>query len=209
MSTESIFINELKFDVKKDNIKQFIFRNKNKIIFVILVIFITSICYISLNIYKTNKIEKYNKQLFKIMTSTEVEKELRDFYHNKSTPRLTKTFAGFNLINLLDVGDEEVKKIYVDIFENEKELFFKYYAGLNLLILKMNNNEDSKEIENFINELSVKQNPLINLVLEEKALFLKIQGKNEEAKTLLRSLLNENLDEEFRERINQHLLYIN
>lgn len=214
MSTESNFISELKYDVKKDSIKQFIFKNINRIIFLILVIFITVILYMFINVYKVNKIEKYNRQLFEIMDSKNVKEQLEDFYNKKSLPKITKTFVGFNLISSLEFSDDEddkekIKNIYSDIYNSEDDLFIKYYAGLNLLILRINNNENSEEIENFIEDLLSKQNPLINLVLEQKALYFVAQGKNEEAKNILVNLLKNDLDEGSVERINQYLLYIN
>ena len=207
MSTESNFINELKYDVKKDNIKQFIFKNISIIISITLIIFLGILFYIFLNIYKSNKIQSYNDKLFEILESEDQKEELKKMYFNNKIPRISKTLAGLNLVAILDNNENEImEEIYNDIFKNEKELFFKYYAGLNLLVLKINLNRDNKEIEDLLRLLEDSKNPLLNLVLEQKALFLKSQGKNEESKNIFNELLKSNLDINFTNRINQYLL---
>lgn len=207
MSTESNFINELKYDVKKDNIKQFFLKNIGPIITVVLTIFIISIFYMFIILQKTNKIQKYNTKIFEIMESENQEEELKKMFFDEKIPRISRTLAGFNLISILDNSEGDViEKVYNDIFLNEKELFFKYYAGLNLLISKINLNKKDEEIENLLKLLENKQNPVLNLVLEQKALFLKSQGKVEEAKEILNKLLKENFSSNFTDRINQQLL---
>lgn len=209
MSTESIFINELKFDAKKDIIKQFIYKNIAAIATIFFTILVLISIYLSVKLYKSNKIEKFNEKIFMALEAEKPENELKNIYENKNTPRISKTFAGLNLIANLKEYNGEHEKIYNDIFENEKDLFFKYYAGLNLLILKIENKKSAEEIEKFIKVLEVDKNPLINFVLEQKALFLKEQNKNDEAKKILQDLLKKNLDNGFIKRINQHMLYIN
>lgn len=207
MSTESNFINELKYDVKKDNIKQFFLKNIGLMIAIILTVFIISIFYMFIILHKTNKIQKYNTKIFEIMESENQEEELKKMFFDEKIPRISRTLAGFNLISILDNNEGDViEKVYNDIFLNEKELFFKYYAGLNLLISKINLNKKDEEIENLLKLLENKQNPVLNLVLEQKALFLKSQGKVEEAKEILNKLLKENFSSNFTDRINQQLL---
>ncbi len=210
MSTESNFINELKYDIKKDNIKHFLIKNINSIIAIIFIILVVSIFYMSFNIYKLNRIQQYNDKIFKIIESENQKEELKKIYFNSKVPRISKTFAGLNLIAILDDNENEmVEKIYNDIFENEKELFFKYYAGLNLLVLKINLNRNTKDIEDLIKLLENSKNPVLNLVLEQKALFLKNQGKDEESKKVFNELLKRDLDKNFADRINQYLVNFN
>lgn len=210
MSTDSNFINELKYDVKKDNIKQFLFKNVNTIITIISIIVLASIFYMFLTIYKSNKIQKYNDKIFKILESENQKEQLKKMYLDKKTPRISKTFIGLNLVTILDNDENEmVENIYNDIFKNEKELFLKYYAGLNLLVLKINLNKNDKEIEDLLKLLENNKNPVLNLVLEQKALFLNNQGKEKESKKIFNELLKNNLDKNFTDRINQYLLNFN
>lgn len=211
MSTESIFINELKYDLKKENFKKFIFKNINNIIFIILFIFLMSVIYMFSRLYISDKIKKYNEKIYKALDSQEIQENLEKIYKDKSIPSISKTFAGLCLINIYKQNNnyKDIIKIYNDILNNENNLFFKNYAGLNLLIIKLNDsNKDIKEIKSLIKKLENKKNPLINLVLEQKALFLIDQNKKEEAQKILNDLAIKNIDKELLNRVNQQLLIL-
>lgn len=209
MSTESekFFINELKLDVKKDKIKKFIINNINKIVVFCIVILLTFISYFLIGVYKDNKIEKYNNKVHFALNSNNVINELNSIYNEKSVPRITKTFVGLKLVEQYNNNDnDKIKLIYEDIFENEKEVFLKYYAGLNLIMLELNKSDlDTSIIDNLINEQSNNINPLQDMVLEQKAIFLMRQNKNDDAKNIINSLLERNKENKnMSERLNKY-----
>ena len=196
MSTESEknFINELKFDVIKDKVKKFLFIHLNTIISCAVILLCIIFISVFINFYKNNKIENYNEKIFLALNSNDIIEELEKIYNNKSTPRISKTFAGIKLIEEL-TDNEKIKDIYKEIFENEKDVFFKSYAGLNLITILINEeNFDEKYINELFSILDNGKNPLQDLVLEQKVIFLIKQDNKNEAKTIVNNLLRRNAD---------------
>ena len=206
MSIESNnFINELKYDILKDKIKLFLFRNINKIIVLFILIFIIIFSTLFINLYKNNKLSKYNEKIYYALNGNNKIQDLEKLYNDNSIPRISKTFAGFSLIDLY-TNDKNKEEILKEIYKNEKDLFFKNYAGISILSMEINKNNYNKEyIESLIIELDKKDNPLINLFLEQKALYLVKENKKEEAKKIFINLLLTNENEYFKNRINIYL----
>lgn len=208
MSTESEnnFINELKFDVIKDKVKKFLFTYLHVIISGAIVLLCVICIGIFVNFYKNNKIENYNEKIFLALNSNDVIKELEKIYNNKSIPRISKTFTGIKLIEEL-TDNEKIKDTYKEIFENEKDVFFKNYAGLNLITILINEeNFDEKYINELFSILDSAKNPLQDLVLEQKVVFLIKQNNKGEAKTIINNLLRRNGDNtNFVNRLNKYI----
>lgn len=207
IESQNIFINELKFDVFKDKVKGFLIKNIKTIVAVFLFISVVFLFNIFIKLYQNNKIEDYNNKIYFAINSNNKVNELEEIYNDKSTPRISKTFSGLKLIeehiNNVD-SYSKIIDIYVDILENEKDVFFKNYAGLNLLLLKINEEIlDEKYINELFSKLDNANNPLQDMILEQKAVFLIKQDKKNEAKTILNNLLRKNLDnKDFIERLN-------
>ena len=196
MSTESEknFINELKFDVVRDSVKKFLFIHLNTIISCTVIVLCIIFIGVFTNFYKNNKMENYNEKIFLALNSNNIIEELEKIYNNKSTPRISKTFAGIKLIEEL-TDNEKIKNIYKEIFENEKDKFFKNYAGLNLITMLINEeNFDEKYVNELFSILDNGKNPLQDLVLEQKVILLIKQTHNDEAKTIINNLLRRNGD---------------
>lgn len=206
MSIESNnFINELKYDVLKDKIKLFLFRNINKIIVIFILLFIVIFSSLFISLYRKNKLSEYNEKIYYALNGNNKITDLEKIYNNKSTPRISKTFAGFSLIDLYN-NIENKENILKEIYKNEKDLFFKNYAGISILSMEINKDNYNKEyIESLIKELENKKNPLIDLFLEQKALYLVKENKKEEARQIFTNLLLSNESEDFKNRINIYL----
>ena len=206
MSIESNnFINELKYDVLKDKIKLFLFRNINKIIILSILILVFIFGSLFITLYKNNKLSNYNEKIYYTLNGNNKIQDLEKLYNDNSIPRISKTFAGFSLVDLYS-NIENKENILKEIYENEKDLFFKNYAGISILSMEINKNNYNKEyIESLIIELDKKDNPLINLFLEQKALYLVKENKKEEAKKIFINLLLANENEYFKNRINIYL----
>ena len=207
MSTESEnnFITELKFDVLKDKVKKFVFTYLNIIIGCIVILLFTIFIGVFVNFYRNSKMENYNEKIFLALDGNNKIEELERIYNNKSTPRISKTFAGLKLVEEL-TDNIKIKNIYLEIFENEKEIFFKNYAGLNLLVMAINEeNMDDKYITELFSELDNGKNPLQDVVLEQKIIFLVKQGNKGEAKTILNNLIRKNSNRiDVLERLNKY-----
>jgi hypothetical protein len=223
----------IKSDFRRNDISigKFLSDNVSVIVLIILFIIVSGIFALSFNIRKLSKIERYNKEIYRITGLKQMQKNLEYLYEKKDVPRISKTLAGIILASeygridarnkTIDVANKDNNKninthrdkiidIYSDIFFKEKDTYFKYYAGLNLLILKINDKkQDIREIDDLIKKMENKKNPLLDLVLEQKALFFIKQNKKDEAKNILDGLLKKEINAEFSNRINHiyKLLY--
>lgn len=214
MSTETdIFINELKFDAIKDGIKKFFYNNFKYILIIIL--FLSSFFLVRFlsNSYRKNQLQTYNSLIFRSLVSDKPIEELEKLYKNNDIPSISKTLTGINLIGQYtgnSENKERIIQIYNDIFDGEKDLYLKYYSGLNLLIFMLNDKTVSdKKIEELFSKLENEKNPLLNLVKEQKILFFIKLKKYTEAKNLLDNLsLNKNLNRYFKEKLNYYSDYI-
>ena len=206
MSIESNnFINELKYDVFKDKIKLFIFKHINKIIILSILILVFIFGSLFITLYKNNKLSNYNEKIYYALNGNNKIRDLEELYNDNSIPRISKTFAGFSLIDLYN-NIENKENILKEIYKNEKDLFFKNYAGISILSMEINKDNYNKEyIESLIKELENKKNPLIDLFLEQKALYLVKENKKEEARQIFTNLLLSNESEDFKNRINIYL----
>lgn len=206
MSIESNnFINELKYDVLKDKIKLFLFKHINKVIllFILILVFIFGSLFV--NLYKNNKLSNYNEKIYYALNGENKIEELEKIYNDNSIPRISKTFAAFSLVDLYD-NDDDKKNVLKEIYQNERDLFFKNYAGLILLTLEVSKKDYDKDYINLlITELDNKNNPLINLFLEQKGLFFVKENKKDEARQIFATLLLSNENEDFKNRINIYL----
>lgn len=206
MSIESNnFINELKYDVFKDKIKLFIFKHINKIIILSILILVFIFGSLFITLYKNNKLSNYNEKIYYALNGNNKIRDLEELYNDNSIPRISKTFIGFSLIDLYN-NIENKENILKEIYKNEKDLFFKNYAGISILSMEINKDNYNKEyIESLIKELENKKNPLIDLFLEQKALYLVKENKKEEARQIFTNLLLSNESEDFKNRINIYL----
>ena len=134
-------------------------------------------------------------------------------YNDENIPRISKTLTGLNLINeyTKNLDNKNVTKIYEDILDNEDDIYLKYYSGLNLLILKLNDETiEDKYIQELFNRLENEENPLIDMVKEQKILFLIKNGSYDDAKKIIDSILsNEDVNISFKDRIKIYSDYIN
>lgn len=205
IESENNFINELKVDILKDKVKAFIFKYSTHLIVLVTIIFLFTLLFIFTSVYKNNKLENYNNKIYAAIDGDNKIEELEKIYNDKSAPRISKTFAALALVDLYTATDLKIN-VLEEIYENEKDLFFKYYAGLAMLSIEISQEEmDKDHIESLIKGLENKENPLKALSEEQKALYLIKIGKKEEANELLNKLLNSNESEEFKNRIKIYL----
>ena len=214
MSTQSDnFINELKYDAIKNNIKDFLSGNIKKILILLLLILAIYLTrYIIVN-HRKNKILNYNSKIFESLVSKESITELEKLYNDENIPRISKTLTGLNLINeyTKNLDNKNVTKIYEDILDNEDDIYLKYYSGLNLLILKLNDETiEDKYIQELFNRLENEENPLIDMVKEQKILFLIKNCNYDDTKKIINNILsNEDVNISFKDRIKIYSDYIN
>ena len=205
IESEKNFINELKFDVLKDKVKVFFLDNVVKIVVILIILSIIVFSAVFINFYKENKLEKYNNKIYEALVSNNKILDLEKVYKDDSIPRVSKTIAGFNLVDLYtDYTQKEI--VLKEIYENERDIFFRYYAALAIFTIEINKDSiDTDYLDSLIEFLEQDKNPLINLFLEQKALYLMKINKQEEANKILNNLLNSNEDEDFKARIRMYL----
>ncbi|MDR1495122.1 MAG: hypothetical protein LBI29_03775 [Rickettsiales bacterium] len=203
------FINELKFDDLKENTKKFLLKYYKYIIAMVLALTIFFTVRFSVKNIERNRIEKYNERIFLSMASENPGVELEKIYGDKSIPSISKTFGGLSLVGEYTKNhqNEKVIEIYEEIFGRENDVYLKYYVGLNLLITRLNEeNPNIERIGELFSKLESKDNPLINLVIEQKALFFIKQKKYDQAVEAIRNLMKRSdVDNNFRERLDRYL----
>ena len=202
-------INELKLDFKKDKVKSFFMNNMGAITALVLFVFVLFFSIMFVNAYKNSKIKNYSGKIFLALNSVDKVGELEKIYGDDGAPRISKTFAGMKLVEEYKNSNNfsKVEDIYGEIFENEKEIFFKNYAGLNLLSMEINTDKmNIDKINKLFSKLENVKNPLYDMVLEQKIIFLMRQDKKDEAKTLVGGLLRKNSNSKnMQDRLNKYL----
>ena len=205
IESEKNFINELKFDGLKDKIKLFFLNNFIKIVVVVVLIALVIFSIIFVNFYRDNKLENYNNKIYEALNSNNKIENLEKIYNDSSTPRISKTIAGFNLVDLY-TDDDKKETILKEIYEGEKDLFFKYYSALAIFTIEINkNNLNNDYLNQLMKFLEKEENPLRDLFLEQKALYLIKIDKKEEADKILNSILNSSEDENLKNRVKMYL----
>ncbi|MDR2777899.1 MAG: hypothetical protein LBB13_00115 [Rickettsiales bacterium] len=203
------FINELKFDELKENIKNFLVKYYKYIMTIAAVVFIYRIVSFSMKTVERNKIQSYSRRIFMSLSSERPAEELEKIYREKHTPPVSRTFSGLNLIGeyIKSHQYDKVVEIYENIFNQEKDVYLRYYAGLNLLIARLNEEKlNLEEIDKLFSKMENEENPLLNLVLEQKALFFLRQKKYVVASEIINDLLKQNeVNDYFRDRLNRYL----
>ncbi|MDR2777464.1 MAG: hypothetical protein LBB24_01690 [Rickettsiales bacterium] len=203
------FINELKFDELKESGKKFLLKYYTYIVVVIVALVGFFTARFSLRNMEKSRIERYNERIFLGTSSGKPIAELEKIYRDESIPSVSKTFSGLSLIGeyIKSQRYERVVEIYEDIFTREKDVYLKYYAGLNLLIVRLNEEKpDVDKISILFSKLENGDNPLLNLVIEQKALFFIKQKKYDQAAEIIRNLLKRgDIDSNFRERLGRYL----
>ncbi|MDR1425502.1 MAG: hypothetical protein LBI70_00690 [Rickettsiales bacterium] len=213
MATDSDnFINELKFDEFKENTKKFLLKYFHYIVIVTIILVGFFAVRLSLKIIEKNKTEKYSEKIFLSLSSEKPAIELEKIHRDGSAPSTTKTFSGLALAEeyLKNSQQNEAANIYEDILRREKDVYLKYYAGLNLLILRLGEkNVDPDRINSLFLKLENDSNPLLDLVSEQKALFLIGQKKYDQAIEITENLLRRNdLNDDFKDRLGKYLDFL-
>lgn len=205
IESEKNFINELKFDVLKDKIKLFFLNNFIKIVVAVVLVALVIFSIIFVNFYRDNKLENYNNKIYEALNSNNKIENLEKVYNDNSTPRISKTIAGFNLIDLYTDNNKK-ETILKEIYEDEKDLFFKYYSALAIFTIEINkNNLDDDYLNQLMGFLEKEENPLKDLFLEQKALYLIKTDKKGEADKILNNILNSSEDENLKNRVKMYL----
>ncbi|MDR2077803.1 MAG: hypothetical protein LBP39_02440 [Rickettsiales bacterium] len=203
------FINELKFDELKENIKNFMVRYYRYVIVFILVSLVYCGVSFSLKTLEKNRIQSYNRRIFLSLSSENTKEELEKIYVGKRTPAISRTFSGLSLVGeyIKNQRYDRIVEIYERIFDQEKDIYLRYYAGLNLLIARLNEeNIDFEQINKLFSKMENRENPLLSLVLEQKALFFLKQKKYVVASEIINDILKRNdIDEHFRDRLNKYM----
>lgn len=207
------FMNELKIDAVKAEMKGFFARYGKLLLLLVSSVGLFFLIRIGIQRRKINRLIGYNSMIFRGLASKNPIAELTKLYNDRDIPNTSKTLVGLNLIAQYEQNNQNIDsmaKIYEEIFRAEKDLYLRYYAGLNLLILKLNADESNAEsVENLMGELDKEENPLRDLVMEQKVLLKIKTAKYEEANTLLNELLSrKDLNEYLRERLNNYKNYI-
>lgn len=214
MSTQNDnFINELKYDAIKNNLKRFFAKNTKKILILLLLILTIFLTRFIIKSYKRNKILNYNSKIFESLVSEETIANLEKLYSDKNIPKISKTLAGLSLVREYTKdfeNDDKIAKIYEDILDSEDDIYLKYYSGLNLLILKLNNkNTDNAYLENLFSKLENEENPLLDMVKEQKILFLIKNGSYDNAKKIIDGMLSDDkISTSFKDRIKIYMDYM-
>lgn len=213
MSTQNDnFINELKYDAIKNSLKGFFARNIKKIAILLLFLLTVFLARFITKSYRRNKMLNYNSKIFESLASGEAIANLEKLYNDKNIPKISKTLAGLSLVKEYTKNSEndKIAKIYEDILDNEDDIYLKYYSGLNLLILKLNGkNTDNTYLENLFSKLENEENPLLDMVKEQKVLFLIKNGNYDDAKKIIDGMLsNDKISTSFKDRIRIYLDYI-
>lgn len=192
-------IYEVLFDLYEKFKKFFI---KFYLLFVIIIVIICGYGIYTFN--HSRKITNYNRQVLELinvnvnqLNKDYVDKmdyvELEKLYNSgEEADQINKTIIGLNLAQfyLKNNKVEEARNIYKEIYEKEKDDFFKYLAGLNLISISSNEEDFANDIRRLYNQLNVKDNVLLDLIHEQFALYLFEHGKKDEGKEVLNRIMN-------------------
>jgi hypothetical protein len=159
-----------------------------------------------------SRMEKYNEQMLLGVSLEKPAAELEKIYGDKSIPPISKTLTGLSLIGEYTKNHQYGKIIELceEIFNREVDVYLKYYAGLNLLIARLNEEKpDVDKISGLFSKMENDDNPLLNLVIEQKALFFVGRKKYDQAAEIIKNLLKKSsLDNSFIERLNKYLDFL-
>jgi tetratricopeptide (TPR) repeat protein len=203
------FINELKFDELRENIWNFLFKYYKPMILTTLAVLMCCGISFSLKMLERNRIRSYNERIFLGLSADDSVEKLEKIYNEKRIPHVSKTFSGLSLVGeyMKRQQYDRVIEIYEDIFSHEKDIYLRHYAGLNLLIAKLNEEKlDFNEIEQLFSRMENRENPLLSLVLEQKALFFIKRKEYALASEIINDTLkHDGIDNFLRERLNRYL----
>jgi hypothetical protein len=214
MSIGDNFIGELKFDEARDNFWKFLQRYRGIIGIILLLLLGCGGIFRLRKIYQRNKIRSYNERIFVNLASPNVVMELEKLYYQRGVPAISRKLAGLGLIGeyLRQQHYDKAGIIYGDIFNSEKDIYLKYYSGLNLLVLQLNEEKvNIAKVNALFDQLDNEHNPLRNLVLEQKVMFLLRQQKYKEALVITRKLLDKSTSVEessFRDRLKMYEVFL-
>lgn len=211
----SIFNLDLDWESFNEDVQSFFKKHLDKIILsiILLIIFIFSFVYVEH--HRDSKMRNFNQQIFnalELKDNNVIIENLQKIYNDQKIPRISKTFAGLKLATRLFNSGEINKAIEIneEIFNNEKNNAFKYLAAYNIIVWKNNETVINKEyLINLFNKLKVKENPFLDLLKEQEAIFYIRLNETNTAKKILNGLLNnKNLDNNFEKRIQDYLIFI-
>jgi tetratricopeptide (TPR) repeat protein len=187
-------------------------RNVADLILLLFTIIVCLIVTFSVIFYKKNNIKKYNMRLFEILeiqdNTTRLER-MEKLYYDKGIPKISKGLCGMKLsqeyFKIKNI--KNFIKINEEIMNFEKDIVFKNITGLNILYIKLNeDNMDVDYLEKLFSKLENKKNPFLNVVREKKAVFYLKQGKKEEAIGIFNDLILDNSnDSNFKNRIRDYI----
>jgi hypothetical protein len=159
---------------------------------------------------KKKNIELYMAEYYKSIKFIESDKNksinlLREIYEKRGLDVNVKTIIGIKLAEL--IGGHDGTKIFLEIYElHGNDIFLKNVAVLNALNNMINEKKDEKEIRDLIVKISQNNNPLLNLVKEQEALFELQLGNNEKGIEILNEINNNfDTDELIKKRIENYL----
>ncbi|MDR2527082.1 MAG: hypothetical protein LBC92_04370 [Rickettsiales bacterium] len=114
-----------------------------------------------------------------------------------------KNIAGLKLANLMN--DDKKIEIFLEIYNSKSgDSYLRNLAGLNAVsaLINKNNENDYKKIVDLLNKMKENDNPLVNLIDEQEAIFEIQKGNAERGKSLLQQIIGrDNIDVYQRQRI--------
>lgn len=190
----------------KNIVQDFVLKNYGRFVALIILIISVFIIFNFVNFYKTNKEKAYNYKLIDIFEIGNDINQLKKLYYEDSLKGINRTLTGISLGRAYkSINDfKNAEKVFKEVYNESKDKFFKDLAGLNLLNVIINANQDFEKITKLYNDLNNNKNNLLSLVKEQYGLYLLDLGKINEAKEIFNSISIDRHNETMANRIKEY-----
>ena len=197
------------------SVYDFLYSHWISMVVVIVIMFLSIMGCIYVKYSRKNKIRIYNEKMFTalaIKDTNEKIKQLNSLYEDKKNPEKSRNMVAIQIMKEYFANrDYDKAKSIGNTLLKSKDNYIKYFAGLNILMMENSRNINNyKELTDLIAIMEKKDNPFINLILEQKAILLMRQEKDKEAKDIFNQLLSKNnIDSGLKARIREYISILN
>jgi hypothetical protein len=213
MSLDNNFFQELKEDIRRNNLLILLRKYKNYLLGFVLLMIIIAISIIVINSNKTENIRMFSEKFYngvKYLEDNKSEEAIvvfNDIYTNSKAPKYIRGFSIMELakLKLAQGKKKEAVDLYLNSYNSNEDIFIKNLSGLLAVNIMINADEDvaSDKIEQLFKQLLTDDGDVLkNMILEQKGLYYISSGNLKEGVKILEDLLSEDIEQSMKKRIN-------